>query len=40
MEYYDILEVLNCNTLERLSLSLSLSLSLYVDVCDMLMIKC
>ncbi len=36
MEYYDILEVLNCNTLERLSLSLYL----YVDVCDMLMIKC
>ncbi len=38
MEYYDILEVLNCNTLERLSLSLSLYL--YVYVCDMLMIKC
>ncbi len=33
MEYYDILEVLNCNTLERLSLSLSLSLSIYMYMC-------
>ncbi len=36
MEYYYILEVLNCNTLERLSLSIYI----YVYVCDMLMIKC
>ncbi len=32
MEYYDILEVLNCNTLERLSLSLSLSIYMYMCV--------